>query len=137
MELKYNKFLIEAEYKGDKNWNNDNTGVGNWNNHIVTVTNTETDECCSFDFWMSIARPEMTREDDIAYAFYCFLTDALAAIQSKDEWDFFDEFGYEPSRKSKQVYDACCESAEKAKRVVGDEDTICDLVNNLANQYEL
>lgn len=132
MQTTFKNFKVVAEYKGDKAWGTDDEYTyKNTNNHLVTVTNTETKESCDFDYWTSLARPEMTSEQDVLEAFECFLDDSLAAIQNKDEWDFFDEFGYEPSRKAKQIYEACKKSAEKCKRVVGSEDDIVDLANEL------
>lgn len=128
MRIIYEKFKLNAIFKGDKNWN---CNPRNTNNYVVTVTNLETGKRTRFDFWQSIAQPKMESENDLLWAFRCFLEDGLAVIQAKDEWDFFDEFGYSPSRESKKVYDACKRSMQKILRVVGNEDYVCDLVNGL------
>ena len=135
MKTKFHEFDIISTYKGDKCWNcSGDVGTHrteNWNNHIVTVRNMETKKTTRFEFWESNAEKKIRTKEQLLEAFMCFLDDALAAINNRDEWDFFDEFGYEPSRKAKEIYEACKKSARKAKRVVGNEQRICDLINEI------
>ena len=131
MKTQFHEFQLSSVYKGDKCWDNGDPGYPNYNNHVITVFNTETRKRTQFDFWESIHEKEIKTEKQLLWAFECFLDDALAAIQNKDEWDFFDEFGYEPSRKAREIYNACKRSARKAKRVVGDEERLCELCNEI------
>lgn len=135
----FKNYKISAKYKGDKVWNlKTSTGrvVENWNNHTVTVTNTETGKQTRFDFWTSIMYPRMRTENDILEAFQCFLDEALSYIEARDEWDFYSEFGYTPSREAHKVWLSCKRQAEKAKRLVGNVDDLYELSNALREKEE-
>ena len=129
MKTIFKEFRISSVYKGDKCWQH--SSVVNYNNHIITITNTLTNKRTCFEFWMSVAYPVIETKQDLLQAFQCFLEDALAVIQTEDQWDFFKEFGYTPNRESYEIYNACKRSATKAKRVVGNEQRLCDLVNEI------
>lgn len=129
MRMRFHEFRITSTYKGDKCWRNCN--IHNYNNHVITVFNTETKKKTRFDFWASIANPTVETERDLLGAFQCFLDDALAVMQTKDEWDFFDEFGYKASREAHEIYKACKRTEAKVKRVIGDEQRVCDLINEI------
>ena len=135
MKTTFHEFKLSSTYKGDKYWDSSDTRYQNRNNHIITVRNTLTNKKTTFEFWESIMEREIKTERQLIWAFECFLTDALATIQARDVWDFFSEFGYEPSRKSFDTYNACKRSERKALRVVGDESRLCDLVNEI-NEME-
>lgn len=135
MKTKFHEFNLTSTYKGDKCWDVDGD-VGsyrtrNYNNHIITVYNRITRKATRFEFWESLHEIEIRTRKQLLWAFECFLSDALSVMQNEDEWDFFDEYGYTPSRKAKEVYDACKKSAQKALRVVGSEQRICDLINEI------
>lgn len=131
MKTKFHEFNLTSTYKGDKCWDAEGYSCRNYNNHIITVYNTRTRKATRFEFWESLHEIEIRTRKQLIWAFECFLSDALSAIQNEDEWDFFDEYGYTPSRKAKEIYEACKRSARKAKRVVGDEQRICDLINEI------
>jgi hypothetical protein len=131
MRTNFEQWKLNAIWKGDKQWHGN---PRNHNNYVVTVTNTETRKRTRFDFWQSIAQPKMETENDLLWAFRCFLEDGLATMQAKDKWDFFDEFGYEPSRDSHNIYKACQRAERKVKRVVGDEECVCNILNTLSER---
>lgn len=122
----YKQFEIKATYKGTKKaeWSSDN-----FNNHMITVTNTETKEKITFEFWASNARPKLNREYDILNAFYCFVSDAVGGSESFEY--FCSEFGYDTdSRKAEKIYRKCKKQLEKLNKIYDGD--IYDLVNNLS-----
>jgi len=128
MKTKFHEFQLTSTYKGDKNWGCD---VRNPNNHIITVTNTKTGKFTRFEFWESIVEVEIKTERQLINAFECFLSDALAGIQNSDIDDFQSEFGYTSVKECIRAWKGCTNASRKAKRVVGDEDRICDLINEI------
>ena len=114
---KFKQFEIKASYKGNKkaSWGD------NWNNYMITVTNTETDQKITFEFWASIANPELKTEYDILNAFYCFVSDAIAGSN-------FKEFCNE-SRQAEKIYRKCKKQLEKLKKIYDGD--IYELANEL------
>ena len=127
MKTTYKEFNLNSTFKGDKVWNADEKQE-NYNNHIITVTNTETKQKVSFEFWGSIANPEIKTEKELLYAFYCFVEDALSG--KMDFSEFCSEFGYDTdSRKAEKTWKACKRSTVKFERLyTGD---IYDFINKL------
>ena len=128
METTFKNFKINAEYTGSKkaDWGND--APENWNHHNVTVTNTETENEIEFDFWASIAKPELESEYDILNAFYCFISDAISGTYTFEE--FCSEFGYdEDSRRAEKIWKECKKSYGKLISIFDGD--IYDLVNEL------
>jgi hypothetical protein len=127
----YKNFEIKASYKGNKKaeWSEDN-----FNNHMVKVTNTETQQSITFEFWASIAEPELKKEYDILNAFYCFVSDALAGNDSFE--DFCGNFGYDTdSRKAEKIHRKCKKSYEKLLKLYdGNIDYKLRSIYNLANE---
>ena len=122
MKTNYKNFEISASYVGDKvsPWD-----TRNYNYHKITVKNIETKKRISFDFWCSIETA-----DDILAAFYCFLSDATAGDYDID--DFYNEFyGDGEIKEAVKAWHDCQKSLKKALRVVGNIDTIYDLLNEL------
>jgi len=91
----FKNFEIKASYKGTKkaDWSSDN-----FNNHMVTVTNTETGEKARFEFWASIVNPVLNKEYDILNAFYCFVNDAVSGSESFE--NFCGELGYDSDSRT-------------------------------------
>ena len=115
MIAKYKQFEITAIFRGEKAapW-----AENNYNHHIVIVDNTETGATTRFDFWASLARPELDTESDVLNAFYCFVSDAVAG--SGDFETFCDEYGYNnDSIKALKTFRACERSNRKFSRVSG------------------
>lgn len=120
---------INSTFLNNKQWN---CNVQNWNNHEITILHNG--KKTSFDFWGSIMHPEIKTEKELVYAFYCFLSDGISA-ETNDFFDFCDEFGYEPTRDSQKIYNACKKSLAKIKNVFSCD--IYDLINELQENYNL
>lgn len=127
MKTTFKNFLINSTFKGDKvaPWSDKQQ---NYNNHTITVTNTETEQKISFEFWGSIMKPEVKTEDELLNAFYCFVSDAVSGNYSFNE--FCGEFGYdEDSRKAEKTWKACKKSLEKLNKIYNGD--VYDLANEL------
>lgn len=127
MKTTFKNFLINSTFKGDKvaPWSDKQQ---NYNNHTITVTNTDTKQKISFEFWGSIMKPEVKTEDELLYAFYCFVSDAVSGNYSFNE--FCGEFGYdEDSRKAEKTWKACKKSLEKLNKIYNGD--VYDLANEL------
>ena len=134
MKMVYKHFNITSTYKGNKCWNADDK-MKNYNNHTVTVYNTVTKKRTSFDFWSSIMNPEISTEQELAFAFYCFLSDGQGARYGFD--NFCMEFGYDnDSMKAYHTFKACEKSMQKAERIGIDEDFCIEMLNDLQEKYE-
>jgi len=121
----FKQFEIKASYKGTKKaeWSSNN-----FNNHMITITNTETNEKITFEFWASIAKPELTEEYDILNAFYCFVSDAVGATETFE--NFCSNFGYDTdSRTAEKIYRKCKKQLEKLQKIYNSD--IYELANEL------
>jgi hypothetical protein len=121
----FKQFEVKASYKGTKKaeWSKDN-----FNNHMITVTNMETGVKIRFEFWASIAKPEITEETEILNAFYCLVSDAIAGNDSFE--NFCSEFGYDQdSRTAEKIYRKCKKQLEKLQKIYDGD--IYDLANEL------
>lgn len=89
----------------------------------------------AFEFWGSIANPEISTEQKLLFAFYCFLSDGECSRYGFSE--FCSELGYdEDSRKAYKTFKACEKSLKKAERIGIDEDMACEIMNDLQENYE-
>lgn len=61
MKTTYKNFKITSTFLGDKAWNADEKNT-NYNNHLVTVVNTETHKKTAFEFWGSIMHQSKQRQ---------------------------------------------------------------------------
>lgn len=123
------QITIKSEYIGNKaaNWGDKHE---NYNNHLVTVSSNS--KRFSFDFWGSIANPEIKNDEENIFAFYCALSDGLSAENSFD--DFCSEFGYDhDSRKAEKIYKACEKTNNKLHRVFSCD--LYDLINEIQETY--
>lgn len=129
MKATYKQFTITTTGKFNKCWSCDDR---NYNNHIVTVKNTESGKVTRFEFWCSIRQPEFESEYDVLNAFYCFVSDALSGLESFES--FCGEFGYDTdSRKAEKIYKACKRDYAKFERVSGfSDDEMYDFINELS-----
>lgn len=117
MTVNFNNWKISANYRGDKCWSADGTHQ-NWNNHNVTVINMENGKRTRFEFWGSIADPELSTEYGVLNAFRMFIEDSLSGEESFR--DFCQSFGYdEDSRRAEKTWKACKRAAKKLMRVYG------------------
>lgn len=133
MRTQYNEFKITSTFIGDKLWNADDK-MRNYNNHLVTVVNTETHRKTAFEFWGSIAKPEIETEQELLFAFYCFLSDGQGSCYGFEK--FCSEFGYDTdSRRAYKTFKVCEKSLHKAERIGIDEDMACDIMNDLSENH--
>jgi hypothetical protein len=125
----FRDYSISAEYLGNKGAPFNDAKYENYNNHRVVVRNSKTRTRVQFEFWASLAEPELRKPSDLRNAFECFLTDAIAGEQ--DFAEFCSDFGYdEDSRKAERIYKACKRAAAQAHRLLGSDD-LYDLANQL------
>ena len=127
-KIQFEGYEISAvhEQKYESKW-----GAIKDNQYRVSVKNLETGEKCSFRFWNStkVYRPIKTNYDLIG-ALDCFLSDAISAVYSFEE--FCIEFGYDlydDYKKAKRIYNACKREYKSAIRVFGSEDEFCRVGN--------
>lgn len=131
-EFKYKNLTITAHLIKSGVDFPDSKSNGLHNKYDVSVTNAETGNKTSFDFYDSThnynnAVTEIKGED-LLNAFQCFISDAIAGDYSFE--DFCSEFGYDTdSRSAEKVYKECIKSMNKAKNVI-DED-LYDFSNEL------
>lgn len=131
MKTTYKNFKITSTFLNNKPWS---ANEKNYNNHIITVTNTELHKKTSFEFWGSIMKPEIETEQELLFAFYCFLSDGYYARYGFEE--FCSELGYdEDSRKAYKTFKACEKSLKKALRIGIDENVCCDILNDLLENH--
>ena len=127
LETTYKGLTIKSTFKGDKkaDWTGN---PDNWNNHLISVRNNETKRACAFDFWASIANPDIETEKELLWAFKCFVDDSISGTYTFEE--FCGEFGYdEDSRKAHKTWKACQRAKEKLSGVYDGD--LYDLVNSL------
>ena len=129
MKTNYKHYQITSVYKGTKNWNF-NKDINNYNNHIIYITNKETKQRCSFEYWGSVSIGEITTEQGLLDALFCFINDSSNAI---DDIDYFINcFGYDYN-EGKRIYNLCKKSLDKFNRVFTED--ICDILNDLIDNY--
>ena len=107
----------------------------------VRVIDTNTKKLYHFEYSSSIHDWQQgikkLDEQNLCFAFYCTMSDALAGLQHSDVWDFMDAFGYEDGRKAQKIYDACKQVADDLNEKFDlDEDKLCDLMNELQEEHE-
>lgn len=124
----YREFKISAEFDGKKvaSWD-----ANNDRHNKVTVKNLNNGKRTSFDFWGSVKNPRVESEYDLLNAFYCFVSEALAGVDSFES--FCSEFGYDTdSRNAEKIWRACKRSTNKIFNLTGySVDMLYDLVNDL------
>lgn len=127
MKTNYKNFEITAVYAGNKcsPWDE-----SNYNYYKISVKNTETRKRTSFDFWCSIAHSEIENENDILEAFNCFLSDATAGNYDFDDF-YFEFYGNGEIKNALRAWRGCKKAYKNAIRVVGNIDTIYNLLNEL------
>ena len=115
---------IASTYLVNKNWRSStkNDSVpDNWHNHRVVVS--FNGKRTSFEFWASIASPELRSKSDLLGALVMFLDDGLSGQDSFDEFCY--NLGYDQdSIQAHKTWQACKRAGNRARRVFGDQDTI-------------
>ena len=107
-----NEIQLKSVFLNNKLWANSGKNA-NYNNHKITVKTNKGK--ITFDFWSSIANPEITNDNELIFAFYCFLSDSFAAEQTY--FDFCSEFGYDTNTESKKIYNSCVRSKNKFDKI--------------------
>lgn len=122
----FKNFELRAIHAGEKNpvWKDgqDRTHC----HHVIRVKDMETKKFFSFDYWASLANPEIADEKEVLQAFECFLNDCLVATDTLE--NFTSEFGYE-EKEARRIYAVCGRSLKKMKRIY--EGDLYDLYNEL------
>lgn len=127
MKTNYKNFELTANFIGDKECE---FIPGNYNYYKIIVKNTESKKRTSFDYWCSIMHPEIETEEEILEAFSCWLNDATAGTYDIDE--FYNEFCYDGEiKQAVKAWRGCQKAYKKAARVIGDIETIYDLLNEI------
>ena len=80
MRTQYKQFRITSTFLNDKLWSADDK-MQNYNNHLVTIVNTETHKKTAFEFWGSIMNPEITTENELMFAFYQMEREAVTVLK--------------------------------------------------------
>lgn len=128
----YKNLTLTSVYLGDKNWECEGGQINNWNNHRITVINTDTKKRTSFEYWESISKCVIDDEESLIQAFDCFVRDALAGQETFEE--FCSEYGYDlDSRKAYKTYKTCKKMYDAFERVVNDD--IYNILNDLQDNY--
>lgn len=83
----------------------------------------------SFDFWGSYNDYQTGEESEPADALACFASDAMAGMESFEE--FCSGFGYDTdSRKARKIWKSCKNAATKAERLGLSWDDLARLSDN-------
>lgn len=111
---------------------------GAWRNRFrIYVKDSQKDNAWTyFNFYDSVMHFEEGREylteEDLKFAFRCFLEDALAGLL--DFEDFLAEFGYD-EREGKRIWKDCQKQFEKAKKLgFENEEDLADALNELTEK---
>lgn len=116
MAINFKGWRINPVFRGGKCWDMSDGCFQNWNNYKIYVKNNETWKSTSFDFWASIANPELETEYNILNAFRCFVDDAIAG--EMDFPSFCADFGCsEDSIKALKIWKSCQRSSKKLRRI--------------------
>ena len=123
----FNEFKLTSVYKGNKPAAFMSV---NRNNHTVYVTNTNTGNRASFEYWESLNKQIISSDNQLLMAFQCFLSDATAGDLSR--FDFISEFGYD-CKTGKKIHIECEKQLKKALNVCLDLNNVYDTLNELYN----
>ena len=111
---------VKLVYKGDKEAPFNSS---NWYRHIITLTYNK--KSIRFDFWASIAEPEITTKKQLIGAIECILLDGITGKEyqyySIDDGTqaIMDEFGYSDFKEAKRVFKGVVKTYEKLEKLFG------------------
>jgi len=136
MVSNFQNFKVKSTFKGNKasNWN-----PNNFNNHMIKVTNENTKQSITFEFWASITQPDITSDYDLLNAFYCFIGDCTSGAETFK--DFCSNYDYSnDSIQAKSIHRACKKSLFKFCNLMNLDESNCntilwELYNDLADEY--
>ncbi len=117
----FKNFEIKASYKGTKK---EECSSNNFNNHMITVENTETNQKICFEFWASLESPELQTEHEILKAFCLFVGDACFFKESEKYQKNVTD------KKTEKIYKKCKKQFEKLSKIYNDD--IYTLYNELS-----
>ena len=124
---KYKNFVVTVSdmdnEKCDKSWKK--------NHWTVTVKKPSTRKQMSFDIFGGSLVTEMKPLE----ALYLYLSDACSFMNVDDIEDIMNEFGYKDFHEAKQIFTALEKTYYKCRRFIGDDDTICDMCNELQEEW--
>lgn len=91
----------------------------NWQGTAWQVTLSYKGRTLSVPFYMGSGNNGRTPET--MEVVECLLADACGADDARDVWDFFDSYGYEPSRDANETYEACIKVSASMHELLGDD----------------
>jgi hypothetical protein len=99
---------------------------------VISVWNPENEQQIEFDFFASIANPEIKSFADLMEAWTCFVRDA---ISGKDKFrDFCSEFGYKfGDTKAKRIHLECVAALYEFERLMAPDGDIHDYYSMLTS----
>lgn len=133
MEANFGILKLTATFRGDKiaPWSADKRG--NWNYHVITVTNINPKKRTRFDYWASEHDPEVRNGLQLLNAFECFVSDAIAGADGFE--NFCAESRYDTdSRQVEKVWRTCQRARQKLRRLVFSDDDIYELERALQDE---
>lgn len=68
-------------------------------------------------------------------ALYLFCDDAYTYTVFEDAYDFMYEYGYKTYAEAKKIYNRLEKAYFKARKFIGDDDDICEIVNELREKW--
>lgn len=95
--------------------------------YTIRVKNTDTKLSFMFDYWTSLAKPEIDSNGEILQAFECFLDDCLVATDTLK--NFMDDFEVDEEKEARRIYAGCGRSLRKMERIY--DGSLVDLANDL------
>jgi len=93
-----------------------------------------------FHFYDSVANYEKGKYNlgyDKYWAFYCLVTDAIAALDYPDIDDFYRAFGYDSVKKCLKAFNGCQRAVKKLEKLGLSISQIYELSNYLRERYDL
>lgn len=133
--VRYENLIINGKYNEKifhKAWNMDVF------KHTVIVKNADNNKYIKFYYYAGAGKKQNSNEyvnkpekADYLNAFYCFLTDASAYIESNSYFDFCNNFGYTPNKESHKIYIACKSAYDRITKLLNiNENQFCDFIND-------
>lgn len=126
-KAKYRDFVITVSdrdnEKCDENWK--------CNHWTVTIKKPLTRKQMSFDVWGAKLVTTMKPLE----ALYLYVSDACSFMNVEDVEDIMNEFGYDDYKEAKKIFAALEKSYYKCRRFIGDDNTICDIANDLQEEW--
>jgi len=109
---------------------------------VELVVKNQRNPFTGFDFHDSIDNysngKQRLTDNDLIWAFDCFLTDGEAYLSNQDIDEFANMFGYTKVSEALKAYNGCKRSYEKISKTLGiSDDELYDLINYLHETYDI